>query len=59
MKTIYDELSEARHAIDGRMDCRTPEYIAFDHLERAVRMIVDELIMVRRAALAKAQEEKS
>ncbi|MDD5722671.1 MAG: hypothetical protein PHY29_02900 [Syntrophales bacterium] len=36
-------LDTAREAIDGKMNCNTPEYEALDNLERAMRLFVDKL----------------
>lgn len=39
MSEVRDLLKAARHAIDGGVDSRTPEYQALDDLERAVSLL--------------------
>ena len=39
MKEILALLDEARWYIDGKMNCHTPEYQAFDKLERALALL--------------------
>ena len=43
MKAINEYLDAARYHIDGGVDCRTPEYHALDHMERAVRLLAAKL----------------
>lgn len=40
-REIYSYLKEAREAIDGRMNCHTPEYEALDNLERAIEKLFE------------------
>lgn len=44
LKEVMSLLDEARHRIDGDMDCRTQEYRAIDALCRAVERIADMLV---------------
>ena len=43
MNEIKELLSEARHFIDGHMNCHTPEYTALDRLERAVSLLAEKV----------------
>ena len=36
-----ENLDRAREIIDGECDCSTPEYRALDHLEKALRELVE------------------
>jgi hypothetical protein len=40
MESVDPLLDEARHVIDGEMNCHTPEYRAVDLLHRAVTLLL-------------------
>lgn len=48
MKEIKEMLAEARHHIDGGVNCHTPEYQALDKLERAVTMLMEKVAALRK-----------
>lgn len=50
-REVRDLLNAARDVIDGKVDCRTPEYAALDGLERALSALLAGVTELRNQLL--------